>query len=69
MGRELQRVGVGTANPQGGKPGSISLQPIKAGPVPPDLPALQEKPEKSQVLNAGNDFKFPKKIMKAHTES
>lgn len=61
--------GGGLSAPKCGKPGSSQRPPIKAGPVSLDLPAFPEKPEKSRVLNAGNDFKFPKRIMKAHPKS
>lgn len=45
-------------SPQWGKPGATVLQPILARLALPDLSVTQEKPEKSQVLNAGNYLTF-----------
>lgn len=66
---ELRGGAGGLSAPKCGKPGSSQRLPVKASLVSLDLPAFPEKPEKSRVLNAGNDFQFPKRIMKAHPKS
>lgn len=41
---------------------------LSSCPVLPDLPVIQEEPEKSQISNAGNYFKFLKKQTNTHPE-
>lgn len=63
--RKLLGTGVGMSSPQWGKPGATELQPTVARLVLPDLPVTQDKPGKSQVLNAGNYLTFLRSKTKA----